>query len=297
MNLKESVLEINELTWYINSRYGIDLSMYRSSCMRRRVIHRFQMVGCRNIDEYFAYLDDHPGEIEKLKDIVTIHVTGFFRDRDVFQTLEKKIFPGLIDRKIDESGNLIRIWSAGCSTGEETYSLAILLNYLLRKRGLDMGTEIFGTDLSGDSMKTARIGVYSEEKITEVPVQMKSASFVPEGKDYRISNNVRELVNFRVHNLFSPPFFSMLDLIVCRNVLIHFDHDVRGKVISWFHSALRDSGILILGKSEVLDEDAGEEFEMIDPRSKVYRKKTQDDGYSREDEAKKQRTGNRGKEE
>ncbi|MBN2069978.1 MAG: protein-glutamate O-methyltransferase CheR [Candidatus Krumholzibacteriota bacterium] len=271
MEQKESVLEINELTWYINSRYGIDLSMYRTTCMKRRIMHRIQMVGCDSIDEYFIYLNEHPEEIERLKDIVTIHVTGFFRDEDVFRKLETVLFPELIGRK-KENGGVVRIWSAGCSTGDETYSLAILMDYLLSKYSPGMELEVFGTDISEESTKTARAGLYSEEKITRVPAQMKSVAFEPEDGMFRISNRIRRSVKFRVHDLFSPPPFSLLDLIVCRNVLIHFEHDIRGQVISRFHSALSDEGLLILGKSEALESGSGDQFEIVDPRNKIFRK-------------------------
>ncbi len=232
---------------------------------------RILMVGCGNVDEYFTYLDKHPEEIERLKDIVTIHVTDFFRDEDVFLKLETDIFPELIKRKTEGNG-VIRVWSAGCSTGEEAYSFAILLNHLLNKKSEKLELEVFGTDISEDSIKTAREGYYSEEKITRVPHQMKSAGFEPKDGMFRVSNRIKKLVKFRVHDLFSLQPFSMLDLIVCRNVLIHFEHDIRGQVISRFYSALCDEGMLILGKSEALETDSDCLFEMMDPRSKIFKK-------------------------
>ncbi|MBN2184503.1 MAG: protein-glutamate O-methyltransferase CheR [Candidatus Krumholzibacteriota bacterium] len=273
MSTRKSVLDISELTSHISSHYGIDLSVYRSSCMKRRVMHRIVMVGCENIEDYFFYLDKHPDEIERLKDIVTIHVTGFFRDQDVFRKLQMDIFPELIKRKSEEGSEVIRIWSAGCSTGEEAYSFAILLDHLLQKRSEKYDLEVFGTDVSEDSIRTAREGLYSEEKITRVPNHMKSSGFEPDGDRFRISNRIRKYVKFRVHDLFSPSPYSMLDLIVCRNVLIHFEHDIRGQIISRFHSALCDEGMLILGKSEALEMDSEYMFEMVVPRSKILKKK------------------------
>ncbi|TFG90438.1 MAG: protein-glutamate O-methyltransferase CheR [Candidatus Atribacteria bacterium] len=273
MSTEESVLDISELTSYISSRYGIDLSVYRSSCMKRRIMHRIVMVGCRNVEDYFFYLDKHPEEIERLKDIITIHVTGFFRDQDVFRKLQTDIFPGLIKRKMEEGSEVIRIWSAGCSTGEEAYSFAILLDHLLNKKSEKLELEVFGTDVSEDSIKTAREGRYSEEKITRVPNQMKSAGFEPDGGRFQISSRIRRLVKFRVHDLFSPTPVSMLEIIVCRNVLIHFEHDIRGQIISSFYSALCDEGMLIRGKSESLEIDSDCMFEMIEPISKILKKR------------------------
>ncbi len=272
MDTEKSVLDISGLTSYISAHYGIDLSVYRTSCMKRRIMHRIVMVGCKDIEEYFFYLDRHPEEIERLKDIVTIHVTGFFRDKDVFRKLQNDIFPELIKRKDEEGGEVIRIWSAGCSTGEEAYSFAILLDHIMGKRPEKLGLEVFGTDVSEDSIKKARNGIYSEEKIAEVPFQMKSSSFEPEGGRYRIADRIRKQVKFMVHDLFSPSPFSMLDLIVCRNVLIHFEHDIRGQVISRFYSALCDEGMLVLGKSEALELNCDHLFEMVEPRSKILKK-------------------------
>ncbi len=264
--------DMKELAWFVNSRYGVNLSMYRATCMRRRIMHRLNMVGCESIDEYFVFLGKNPEEIERLMDIVTIHVTGFFRDRDAFATLEKIVFPGIISGKTGSDQDQIRIWSAGCSTGEETYSLAILLSHLMEKAGVALPMEVFGTDLSEESCKVARTGLYSAEKIDEVPSQMKSDAFEPEGSFFRISPAIKRKVKFMVHNLFSPPPFSMIDLIVCRNVLIHFEQEVRGKINMHFHACLRDGGLLMLGKSEALGSDALDLFELTHPRSKIYRK-------------------------
>lgn len=274
MNLEPTITEpdMRELAWFVHSRFGVNLSMYRSTCMRRRIMHRLNMVGCDSIEEYFMFIGSNPEEIEKLMDIITIHVTGFFRDKDVFSNLERTVLPAMISAKAESRQNSIRVWSAGCSTGEETYSLAILLNHLIQRSGSGLVMEVFGTDLSEESCKTARSGLYSTEKIEEVPSPMKSDAFEPEGSLYRISPGIRKKVRFIVHNLFSPPPFSMLDLIVCRNVLIHFEPDGRGRINKYFHESLRDGGLLMLGKSEALGSDALDMFELVHPRSKIYRK-------------------------
>jgi chemotaxis methyl-accepting protein methylase len=272
MELTLNEPDMKELARLVNSRYGVNLSMYRSTCMRRRIMHRLNMVGCDSIEEYFMFIGSNPEEIEKLMDIITIHVTGFFRDKDVFSNLERTVLPAMISAKEESRQSSIRVWSAGCSTGEETYSLAILLNHLVRRSGSGLAMEVFGTDLSEESCKTARSGLYSAEKIEEVPSQMKSEAFEPEGSLYRISPAIRKKVRFIVHNLFSPSPFSMLDLIVCRNVLIHFEPDGRGRINKYFYESLRDDGLLMLGKSEALGSDALDLFELVHPRSKIYRK-------------------------
>jgi chemotaxis methyl-accepting protein methylase len=272
MELISGELDMNELAWFVQSNYGVNLSMYRSTCINRRIIHRLNMVNCGSIDEYFTYIGEHPNEIEKLMDIVTIHVTGFFRDTDIYNTLEKNIFPTLISEKASSDHPVIRVWSAGCSTGEETYSLAMLLKYLIRKSQNKIELEVFGTDISEEVCRVARSGLYSREKILEIPLHIRSNAISPEGELFRVSNNVRKAVKFRTHNLFSPPPFSMFDLIVCRNVLIHFEHDVRGKINKYFHSSLNDEGLLLLGKSEALCAEGLDRFSLVHPRSKIYRK-------------------------
>ncbi|MHC1576388.1 MAG: CheR family methyltransferase [Methanosarcinaceae archaeon] len=272
MELIGSKLDMNELAWFVQSNYGVNLSMYRSTCMKRRIVHRLNMVNCESIDDYFSYIGEHPDEIEKLMDIITIHVTGFFRDADIFSTLEKIVFPELIMEKTCSEQPVIRVWSAGCSTGEETYSLAMLLEYLVRKSQHSIELEVFGTDLSEEVCRTARAGLYSREKILEIPLRIRSNAISPERDLFKISSDVRRVVKFKTHNLFSPPPFSMFDLIVCRNVLIHFERDVRGKINRHFHSSLNDDGLLLLGTSEALDTEALERFSLVYPRSKIYRK-------------------------
>ncbi|MBU8922311.1 MAG: protein-glutamate O-methyltransferase CheR [Bacteroidales bacterium] len=272
MELISSELDMNELAWFVQSNYGVNLSMYRSTCIKRRIVHRLNMINCESIDQYFSYIGEHPDEIEKLMDIVTIHVTGFFRDTDIYNTLEKIIFPELILEKASSDHPVIRIWSAGCSTGEETYSLAMLLEYLVRKSQNSIELEVFGTDLSEEVCRIARAGLYSREKIQEIPLHIRSNAISPERELFKISNNVRKVVKFRTHNLFSPPPFSMFDLIVCRNVLIHFEHEVRGKIVRFFQTSLNNDGLLLLGKSEALSAESLEMFSLVHPRSKIYRK-------------------------
>lgn len=272
MSLKNGVLDMNELAWFVSSRYGVNLSKYRESCLRRRIAHRLSVVGCESIDEYFVFINDHPEEIEKFMDTVTIHVTGFFRDHEVYEALERNFIPHILSGKLDAGHDKIRAWSAGCSTGEEAYSLAILLYHVIRKKSLPLYLEVFGTDLSEESIKTAMAGLYSKDQIDSVPTYMKGDSFDPRGELYKISRNIRRHVKFRAHDLFKQSPYSLLDLIMCRNVLIHFDHSVRYQISREFHQSLGEGGLLVLGKSEALAGDSDEGFELIDPRNKIYRK-------------------------
>ena len=234
---------------------------------------RISILGFDGPDEYLDYLNENPEEIERLLDTVTIHVTEFFRDRDVYDALARDILPEIVARRLASPSKVIRAWSAGCSTGEEAYSIAITLLRYVEAAGIDLGIEVFGTDISRQTCKAARRGVYGEKKIAHIAPGVRDRYFEPEGSGYRVTRDVRRAVKFAVHDLFAAPPYSLLDVIVCRNVLIHFDHSVRDGVLAHFHAALGDDSILILGKSEAVTGRAADLFTLVDPRNKIYRKK------------------------
>lgn len=276
------VLDLSELSWLVKSRCGIDLSRYRATTLNRRVLHRMAMTGSSGMEEYISRLTVDPEEMEKLMDIVTIHVTEFFRDRDVYRSLERGYVPALIDEKTGAGHGVIRAWSAGCSTGEEPYSMAMMIDRAVKNVSPNTHIEVFGTDVSEDSVRTARKGVYRDEKIEALSEDIKDEYFEKEGRAWKVTSGLRSLVKFASHDLFSAPPYSHLDLIMCRNVMIHFEHEVRDEVISNFHESLQDRGLLVLGKSEAMTGPLEDLFELIEPRCKIYRKKEQED-HLRED--------------
>jgi two-component system CheB/CheR fusion protein len=267
------VLDLSEIAWLVKSRCGIDFSRYRATTLNRRVLHRMAMTGCSELEEYLGRLTADPGEMEKLLDIVTIHVTEFFRDRDVFKSLEQGYVPALIDEKTGAGHGVIRAWSAGCSTGEEAYSMAMMIDRAVSRVSPNTHIEVFGTDVSEDSCRTARKGVYCDEKLESLPADVVEAYFEEKGQCRKVTSRLRSLVKFMSHDLFTAPPYSHLDLIMCRNVLIHFEHDVRDEIIANFHASLQDRGLFVLGKSEALSGPLEELFELVEPRCKIYRKK------------------------
>lgn len=275
-------LDLSELAWLVKSRYGVDLSRYRSTCLHRRVMHRMAMASCKDIEEYIGRLTADPGEMEKLMDIVTIHVTEFFRDRDVFRLLERGCVPALVDEKTSSGHGIIRAWSVGCSTGEEAYSIAMMIDRAVSRVSPNTHIEVYGTDVSEDSCRTAKKGVYGEEKMKDVPADIRDGYFEKEGRSWKVTSRLRSLVKFRPHDLFTAAPYSNLDLIMCRNVLIHFEHEVRDEAMGNFFDSLQDRGLLVLGKSEALSGPLEEMFELVEPRCKIYRKKPQED-HTRED--------------
>ncbi|MDD3643400.1 MAG: protein-glutamate O-methyltransferase CheR [Candidatus Krumholzibacteria bacterium] len=282
MALSNTALDVSEIAWFIRMKYGVDVSRYRPTCFRRRVAHRMAMIGCGTVEEYLGYLTADGEEMEKLMDVITIHVTGFYRDRDVFQALEERYVPPMLSGSTIPRTGTIRAWSAGCSTGEEAYSIAIMLERAARASAPGTQIEVFGTDVSEDACRAARSGVYSDERIEGMPSRIRSEYFVRERDGWHARQSLRGLVKFRPHDLFSPAPFSRLDMIFCRNVLIHFEHYVRDAVMKGFHEALVPGGLLVLGKSEVLAGEAERLFDLMDPRCKIYGKRPSD-GPSRED--------------
>jgi len=271
------VLDLSELAWLVKSRCGIDLSRYRATTLNRRVLHRMAMTGSSGMEEYIGRLTVDADEMEKLMDIVTIHVTEFFRDRDVFNALERGYVPALIDEKTGAGHGVIRAWSAGCSTGEEAYSMAVIIDRAVRNVSPNTHIEIFGTDVSEDSCRTARKGIYSDEKIEAFPADITDEYFEKEGTAWKVTSGLRSLVKIVSHDLFTAPLYSHLDLIMCRNVMIHFEHEVRDEVIGNFHESLQDRGLLVLGKSEAMTGPLEDLFELVEPRYKIYRKIVQED--------------------
>jgi two-component system, chemotaxis family, CheB/CheR fusion protein len=265
-------MSMGELLANLQTKFGKDFSNYRLSCLQRRVALRMSTLKLATLDDYMIYLTNNPKEIEQLLDTVTIHVTEFFRDAEVFDAVAKDILPAIVSRKLHSPSRTIRVWSAGCSTGEEAYSLAILILRHLRTNGIDLVLEVYGTDVSKEACAVAREGVYAARKVEDIPAEVKRKYFEAKGPEYRVVSDVQRRVKFSVHDLFSPPPFSLLDIVVCRNVLIHFDHAVRNDVLERFYAALGDQGLLILGKSEAVMGSALARYELVDPRNTVYRK-------------------------
>ncbi len=265
-------MSMGELLANLQTKFGKDFSNYRLSCLQRRVALRMSTLKLATLDEYMNYLASDPREIEQLLDTVTIHVTEFFRDAEVFDAVAKNVLPAIVSRKLHSPSRTIRVWSAGCSTGEEAYSLAILVLRHLRGNEIDLALEVYGTDVSKEACAVAREGVYASRKLENIPADVRRKYFEAKGPQHRVAADVRRCVKFSVHDLFSPPPFTFLDLVVCRNVLIHFDHAVRNDVLERFHAALGEQGLLILGKSEAVMGSALARYELVDPRNKIYKK-------------------------
>ncbi|MGV8952494.1 MAG: CheR family methyltransferase [Cypionkella sp.] len=247
-----------------------DFGAYKRGTVLRRIERRMALSGLfpGSMDQYLKLLQSDEEEQQQLASDLLINVTSFFRDHKVFEYLSEHVLPGLIaDHPTDRK---LRIWTAGCSTGEESYSLGILLKEAIEASGRDISVQIFASDADADAVSTARVGIYSDTIAHSVSPARRARFFVKEGQSYRVLPELRSMVAFSEQNVLTDPPFSRLDLISCRNLLIYLSPEAQAKVISVFNFALRPGGVLLLGSAETTGSVDGQ-FELISKPEKLYR--------------------------
>jgi two-component system CheB/CheR fusion protein len=255
----------------LRSQTGVDFSHYKPNTLDRRIQRRMLLYKLERLQDYAQFLQENPSEVKALYEEILIHVTYFFRDPEAFELLKEQVFPTIIQNKSVELP--IRIWVAGCSTGEEVYSIAISLLEFLSDKVTPPPIQIFATDISEIAIEKARLGIYLENQMVEVSPERRRRFFnALEGGGYQISKAVRELCVFARQNLGSGPPFSNLDLITCRNVLIYLDETLQKRILPIFHYSLNPTGFLLLGTSESTGKYS-ELFTLIDKKYKIYAKK------------------------
>jgi len=255
---------------FLNAENGVNFHQYKPMTLKRRIARRMALRKILTLPEYVEYLKKNPKEIGELFQDMLINVTEFFRDAEVFEYLKKKIFPQLIKgRTRDES---VRIWVAGCSTGEEVYSFAMVFVEFLDKHKLNVPVQIFGTDLSGSCVEKARRAIYPPSSTKNISAERLRRFFVKVDENYQISKIIRDMCVFAKQNVVSDPPFSNMDLVSCRNVLIYLDQSAQKRIIPMFHFTLRPSGFLILGKSEGIGEFS-DFFAVNEKTFKIFLKK------------------------
>ncbi|HSW63171.1 MAG TPA: chemotaxis protein CheB [Dissulfurispiraceae bacterium] len=261
----------------LRSHTGHDFSQYKQNTINRRIERRMAVHQIDRLDGYFAYLQQTPAELEALFRDLLIGVTNFFRDPEAFAALENHVIPRLFEHK--PSGSTIRVWIAGCSTGEEAYSLAILLQEYIETLKQNFKVQIFATDIDNRAIEAARPGLYPASIAADVPPERLTRYFDREadGSAYRIRKSIRDLLVFSEQDVIKDPPFSKLDLISCRNLLIYMSGDLQKKIIPLFHYALNPGGFLFLGTSESVG-DFVRLYATIDRKAKLYQRK--EDGRS-----------------
>jgi two-component system, chemotaxis family, CheB/CheR fusion protein len=249
---------------------GVDFSHYKHTTLKRRILRRMVLYQIERLENYVIFLQNHPAEVQALYEDVLINVTSFMRDREAFEALKTKVFP-IITK--DKSPSVpIRIWVAGCSTGEEAYSIAICLLEFLETQLLVPAIQIYATDISESAIEKARIGIYKHSQMVDISPERLRRFFVEQDDGYQICKPVRELCVFAKQNLCADPPFSKLDLITCRNVMIYFGATLQKKILPTFHYALKATGFLMLGTSETVGEFL-DLFSLVDKKYKIYARK------------------------
>lgn len=267
---EEKPPELAQIFEMVKAKTRIDFSSYKLSTVLRRLQRRLLATRSENLAGYLAYLNNHPAELEALARETLISVTEFFRDRDAFRALERQINAVVASKGPDDE---IRVWSVGCATGEEAYSLAILFAEALGERLQRGKLQVFATDIDNDALAVARAGHYNAAALAEMPSNFLSKYFQlseKEGRVYEPTKGLRDCVVFARQDIAVDPPFLRMDLIVCRNVLIYFNAELQARVLSVLHYALVDEGFLFLGRSETVTQQE-ELFSVADRRNRLYR--------------------------
>jgi two-component system, chemotaxis family, CheB/CheR fusion protein len=249
---------------------GIDFGQYKPSTIARRIERRMLLNKAAKVDDYADRLSTDRTELDALCRDLLIGVTGFFRDAAAFEKLETSVIPNLLDRTPPDRE--IRVWTAGCATGEEAYSLAMLFHEQMTQRGRAANLKIFATDVHRESLDVASSGIYPAEIIGTIPTARLERYFVAKGDCFQIAPDLRQLVVFAHHNVLRDAPFTKLDLIACRNLLIYLLPTAQRKVLSLFNFGLKTGGILFLGPSES-PADLSEDFDVVDEHWKIYHKR------------------------
>ncbi|MBN8646488.1 MAG: response regulator [Caulobacterales bacterium] len=262
---------LNQIINLIKIHNAHDFTQYKLGTLQRRIERRMTMIGVfnANMEEYLDILKNNSEEREKLCDDLLINVTSFFRDEEVFEDLSANIISKIVnDCPLNST---IRVWVAGCSTGEEAYSLAILFREVMENQKKQVNLQIFASDLDTQAIAIARDGQFNSTIKTQISPERLKRHFRKEGQGYRINPNLRSKIIFTVHNVLTDPPFSNIDFVSCRNLLIYLTPIAQAKIIARFHFSLKDNGLLLLGKAETAGHAIGR-FEVISKNYRLYRR-------------------------
>jgi two-component system CheB/CheR fusion protein len=262
----ESTEFLKRILALLRARTKYDFRSYRKNMVARRIQRRMGLAHMTSEKDYLARLRDHPDEVTALCKDLLIGVTAFFREPAAFDVLQQRVLPELVRGR--NSDTPLRVWVPGCATGEEVYSIGMLLIEAFTAQNKAVNLQIFATDIDEDSLEVGRLGCYPENIDSDVSPERLQRFFVRQNDGrYQVSEQLREVVIFAPQNLIGDAPFSRLDLVSCRNVLIYLDPDVQRKVVTLFHFALREGGYLLLGPSETI----GPHVDMFEPVSKKWR--------------------------
>lgn len=248
---------------------AFDLHGYKDGCVRRRIVKHIRTSGASCVDTYLRMLHRDPDELDALLASISIHVSRFFRDPETFRILERDILPDLCHRVRAIGRNRLRLWSIGCSSGEEPYSLAMLIDDL-QPDGLQV--DILGSDLSAEVLQTAAEARYDTTRLREVPQPVLERYFHAEPDRFRLNETIRAMVHFEQHDIMSDTALPPADLILCRYMLIYFSRAEQERILTRLAQALSPFGVLVLGRTEVPSGRTADLFHAEYPREKIFRR-------------------------
>jgi chemotaxis methyl-accepting protein methylase len=251
---------------------GIDLSQYRLTYVERRLGTRLRALGLFTYRQYGQYLSERPDEYTKLLDTLTVNVTDFFRDPPVWKIVRGEVIPSILHEKATIGHRAIRVWSAGCATGEEPYSLAMAFLSEMGSEAPSYLLSVTATDLDPLALQAAQEARYDIAKLEHIPAPDRVRFTAGEGKTFTIKPEVKEHVRFRKTNLFSDAPPLAVDLILCRNVFIYFTREQQERITNVFHRSLVKGGYLVLGRTEKMANGATAGFEAVSSKERIYRK-------------------------
>jgi len=257
-----------ELIKDVEKKLNIQLTSYKQDYIKRRLLSRMNSTRSKDFVEYHQYLRTHPEEEEKLRNALTINVTKFLRDPDVFNLIGKEIFPTIIRQK-----NGIKVWSAGCSSGEEPYTYAMMI-YDQKKPGLLLSGVIIATDIDEEIIKKAKLGIYEKNALENLSETQLNRHFqkTEDGK-YQIKDHIKSMVKFQSHDLMKgQPVARMFDLVSCRNVTIYFNEQQKKDLVKLMYESLGKEGYYVMGMSEYMSKDVESLFKPFKPMLKIFQK-------------------------
>lgn len=263
----EDLTHYNRILNMVKKQIGVDFGEYKPSTIHRRMHRRMVAIQVESVEEYANYMREHLEETRAFFQDALISVTSFYRDPEYFKALEKEL-----EKKFEyERKDPFRVWVVGCATGEEAFSLAIMLSEIIEKKSYHFSFQIFATDLDEPALEIARKGCFPKSSFEDFPSELKDKYFSAKDDGLKVRNDIRDTVVFAKHNVITDPPFLNIDLISCRNVLIYFGKELQDRVLNTFHYSMADKGVLFLGKSENVPMDHNQ-FETRDKGAKIYGK-------------------------
>lgn len=266
----EDEKEFTELKTIIKKKLGFNCDGYKQAHLKRRLAVRLRANNSPSYKEYAMTLLNNDDESEKLKEALTVNVTELFRNPETFEAFYKVGLPELIKTK--EENKTIKVWSAGCSNGEEPYSIAIMMLEFLGYRANKYNISILGTDIDDDSLRIAEFGVYKPKQLEKISKERLDRFFIKQGDDYAVADDVRNIVHFKHHDIISGPRMYGFDIIFCRNVTIYFDKSLQEELYMKFYDSLNEGGYFLMGKTETLIGKTGGLFKPVDIKERIFRK-------------------------